>query len=122
MFFLSFPANIDSVGCGPERRKTWRGNVFRLIQDPRATPSFEKSRQRVKSIRCKCESPIRVPEMQSFSVRAHNETFAFAINVLWVLRVLNRTTAITYQAKPYIKIRRCPTRQIRTISVKSISD
>jgi hypothetical protein len=75
MFFLSFPANIDSVGCGPERRKTWRGNVFRLIQDPRATPSFEKSRQRVKSIRCKCEAPIRVPEIQSFSVRPHNETF-----------------------------------------------
>jgi len=56
-------------------RRTWRGNVFRLIQDPRAAPSFEKSRQRVKSIRCKCESPIRVPEMQSFSVGADNETF-----------------------------------------------
>jgi hypothetical protein len=72
--FLSPPKLILLV-AGLERRRTWRGNVFRLIQDPRATPSFEKSRQRVKSIRCKCESPIRVLEMQSFSVRADNETF-----------------------------------------------
>src|SRR4029077_16269439 len=42
----------------------------------------------------------------------------YVINVLWVLTVLNRTAAITCQARPDIEIRRDPTTQILAISLK----
>ena len=42
----------------------------------------------------------------------------YVINVLWVLTVLNRTAAITCQARPDIEIRHDPTTQILAISLK----
>jgi hypothetical protein len=42
----------------------------------------------------------------------------YVINVLWILTVLNRTAAITCQARPDIEIRHDPTTQILAISLK----
>ena len=64
-FFLSFPRYVDSAIAGPEEAKNLAGKVLRLIQIRLATPSLEKSRQLVKTIRRKRRSPIPVPETPS---------------------------------------------------------
>ena len=42
----------------------------------------------------------------------------YVINILWVVTVVNRTAAITCQARPDIEIRHNPTTQILAISLK----
>jgi hypothetical protein len=69
-----FPARGDSVDCGSGRDEESSGeNVLRLIQIRLTTSSLEKTRQFVKPIRRKPESPIRVPETQSAFIRTQNE-------------------------------------------------
>jgi hypothetical protein len=55
-------------------RRTQRGEVLRRFQIRLATYSFEKSRQLVKNIRRKPESPLQVQETQSVSPRYERQT------------------------------------------------
>ena len=72
-----FSPLVDSAIAGPEEAKNLSGEkVLRLIQIRLTTPSLEKSRQLVKPIRRKLESPIPVPETQSaFHPRAQLNAF-----------------------------------------------
>jgi len=55
------PLRLDFGTAGPEETKNLAGqNVLRLIQIRLTTPSLEKTRQPVKIIRRKRESPIHL--------------------------------------------------------------
>jgi hypothetical protein len=55
------PLRLDFWTAGPEETKNLAGqNVLRLIQIRLTTPSLEKTRQPVKTIRRKRESPIHL--------------------------------------------------------------
>jgi hypothetical protein len=62
--------------CGFGRDEEPAAKILRLIQIRIATASFEKSWHLVKPIRRKRESPIRVPQARSASVRTRNETLS----------------------------------------------
>src|SRR6266478_815662 len=59
-----------------QKAKNPAGKVLRLIQDRPGDVELQKSRLSVKTIRRKCESPLRVPEMQSTS-HPHAQRTAF---------------------------------------------
>src|SRR5439155_13943687 len=61
--------------------KNLAGNGLRLIQMRVATRRLEKSRQYVKSIRCKRASLIQPQQMQSAFHDVHNETLSAAPDV-----------------------------------------
>src|SRR5438876_8821835 len=76
-YFLSgFPRRIDSAIAGLEEAKNLAGECLRLIQMRVATRRLEKSRQYVKSIRCKRASLIQPQQTQSvFHRRAQRNAF-----------------------------------------------
>jgi hypothetical protein len=71
-----FPAVLIVRFVGLEEAKNLAGKVLRLIQIGLATPSLEKSRQPVKTIRWKRGSPIPVAEKQA-AFRPHKRRNAF---------------------------------------------
>src|SRR5207247_10683913 len=81
-YFLSgFPRRIDSAIAGLEEAKNLAGKCLRLIQMRVATRRLEKSRQYVKSIRCKRASLIQPQQTQSAFHDVHNETLSAAPDV-----------------------------------------
>jgi hypothetical protein len=66
LHFFLFPRRVDSAIAGPEGTKNLAGRKVLCRSEIRMTASsLEKLRELVKKIRCKPESPIRVPEKPS---------------------------------------------------------